>query len=1351
MRRDRGGLLPGREGGGRDSASAEKLLAYENSVSEMAATDKKKEVRANIWESPKSPSLGLNREMVVLNQGTEDEVEVWGYQKNSTKLAVTLLAVLLSGGMLGLLLYWVERYWLYCTANQSSLKDANFVLVVDRYKEKYKSFYVKEIKVVNHNQSDIILPLQYSPEYKSVNEVRYLNLKKMKYIWDEETSSFYACAGLDRNISLQKLHAYSKGLTEDESSMRRNLYGENEIKVPLHSIPVLLIKEILSPFYVFQVFSVCFWYADDYWMYASTIVLTSALGIGAALYNTRRTQRNLRDTIVSSETVNVFRPDGSVVRLMSTDLVPGDLIEVPDHGCQMHCDAVLVEGQAIMNESMLTGESVPVTKTACASDETIYANKEHEVHTLRCGTQVIQTRKFKGQTVKAVVIRTGFLTTKGDLVRSILYPPPVDFKFEKDSYKFITVLAAIAFTGMAYTLVKMVNDEESVSDIILEVFDLITIVVPPALPAAMTIGIVIAQQRLRKLGIFCISPRSINIAGTINCVCFDKTGTITEDGMDMWGIIPAKVGLESAITAEVDAGSPQFCEPRRVVSDLEVDSRMLIGMAVCHELNVISGQIMGDPLDEKIFESTSWTLELGGEEQSQVDQLVMPFVKSPMYKSKCLLQAAPHKIMHFKSDTQCMSVVCRVFQEQLEGGFTAPQCLVYCKGSPEKIGRICRPETVPADYAAVLDHYASSGYRIIGLAYKSIPANMSKTGRINKMTREEVETDLIFLGLIVLENRIKPVSSAVFKELHGANIRPVMVTGDNILTAVSVSRNCGLLPAAEKLIHVTASMENDKPSVEYRLLSDKKPDKETVADKKVDIDGGSYQFVLDGTTFDVISTYYKSDLLPLIVRRGAVFARMRPDMKQALVETLQELGYLVGMCGDGANDCGALKAANAGISLSEAEASVASPFTSKTPDISCVPRLIQESRAALVTSFGIFKYMAAYSLTQFVSVMILYEIYSNLSDAQFLFVDLFIITTLATMFGLNPSYSGPLASRPPEKSLISFRPLFSLLSQLVIVISFQLAALFFTKSQDWFVEFDYDSPCYIGTIAEVEFNNSGLLDLDKCDPAEDPVASYENYSVFSVSQFQYIILAIVFAKGAPYRKSIFHNFPIMIDIAVLCAFCIYLVLDPAPIFISGFIVGFELFLPPDSDFRFRLILLGLVGANCLVCLLWEAVVTDVIVTKVTKHKQQVYDHIEDQLEDRKDWPPLSEGSAPPRSFSAKELTAEGDVVITGQGVSNPNDAFDSLFSTPASISHSSAAIYLNPPPYTPSKDAQEINLKSSVESTPKKSFNSALSTPGSEESSASESKFVSCDSVVVDRGVENPAPEGSGTCSVGYR
>ena len=68
---------------------------------------------------------------------------------------------------------------------------------------------------------------------------------------------------------------------------------------------------------------------------------------------------------------------------------------------------------------------------------------------------------------------------------------------------------------------------------------------------------------------------------------------------------------------------------------------------------------------------------------------------------------------------------------------------------------------------------------------------------------------------------------------------------------------------------------------------------------------------------------------------------MAPNQKQELIEALQELEYSVGMCGDGANDCGALKTAHAGISLSEAEASVASPFTSKIPNISCVSMLIK--------------------------------------------------------------------------------------------------------------------------------------------------------------------------------------------------------------------------------------------------------------------------------------------------------------------------------------------------------------------------------------------------------------------------
>ena len=94
-----------------------------------------------------------------------------------------------------------------------------------------------------------------------------------------------------------------------------------------------------------------------------------------------------------------------------------------------------------------------------------------------------------------------------------------------------------------------------------------------------------------------------------------------------------------------------------------------------------------------------------------------------------------------------------------------------------------------------------------------------------------------------------------------------------------------------------------------------------------------------------------------MLAKTQVFARMSPDEKNEVVERLQAMGHTVLMCGDGANDCAALKAADVGLSLSEAEASVAAPFTSRTPDIGCALEVVREGRAALVTSFSCFKYM----------------------------------------------------------------------------------------------------------------------------------------------------------------------------------------------------------------------------------------------------------------------------------------------------------------------------------------------------------------------------------------------------------
>ncbi|CAH2226377.1 jg26252, partial [Pararge aegeria aegeria] len=136
-------------------------------------------------------------------------------------------------------------------------------------------------------------------------------------------------------------------------------------------------------------------------------------------------------------------------------------------------------------------------------------------------------------------------------------------------------------------------------DIVLKALDIITIVVPPALPAAMTVGKLYAVSRLKRARISCLNTRAVNVSGSLDCICFDKTGTLTEDGLDMWGVVAVSTAVSPPIL-----GRPQR-DPRNM-NDLH---DLKIGMACCHSLTLLNGELAGDPLDLKMFESTAWKLE----------------------------------------------------------------------------------------------------------------------------------------------------------------------------------------------------------------------------------------------------------------------------------------------------------------------------------------------------------------------------------------------------------------------------------------------------------------------------------------------------------------------------------------------------------------------------------------------------------------------------------------------------------------------------------------------------------------------------------------------------------------------
>ncbi|XP_062066034.1 polyamine-transporting ATPase 13A3 isoform X2 [Lepus europaeus] len=1142
-------------------------------------------------------------ERKTINQGQEDEMEVYGYNLSRWKLAVVSLGVICTGGFLLLLLYWMPEWRVKATCIRAAVKDCEVVLL--RTTDEFQTWFCAKIRFLSletlpfsgpksiankvSNGHAVHLTENLAEESRQEmnkhsqtpsQQIRYFTHHSVKYFWNDTIHNF--------------------------DFLKKLLYGVNEITVKVPSVFKLLIKEVLNPFYIFQLFSVILWSTDEYYYYALAIVIMSIVSIVSSLYSIRKQYVMLHDMVAAHSTVrvSVCRVNEEIEEIFSTDLVPGDVMIIPLNGTVMPCDAVLISGTCIVNESMLTGESVPVTKTNLPNPsvdikgmgDELYSPETHKRHTLFCGTTVIQTRFYTGELVKAIVVRTGFSTSKGQLVRSILYPKPTDFKLYRDAYLFLLCLVAVAGIGFIYTIINSILNEVEVGVIIIESLDIITITVPPALPAAMTAGIVYAQRRLKKIGIFCISPQRINICGQLNLVCFDKTGTLTEDGLDLWGI----QRVENA----------RFLLPEEnVCNEMLVKSQFVACMATCHSLTKIEGVLSGDPLDLKMFEAIGWILEEATEEETALHNRIMPTVVRPpkqllpectpaagnqemeLFELPAIYEIGIVRQFPFSSALQRMSVVARVLGDK--------KMDAYMKGAPEVVASLCKAETVPVDFEKVLEEYTKQGFRVIALAHRKLESKLT-WHKVQNISRDAIENNMDFMGLIIMQNKLKQETPAVLEDLHKANIRTVMVTGDNMLTAVSVARDCGMILPQDKVIIAEALPPKDGKVAKInwhcadsltQCSNSPAADSEAIPIKLVhdsleDLQLTRYHFAMNGKSFSVILEHFQ-DLVPKLMLHGTVFARMAPDQKTQLVEALQNVDYFVGMCGDGANDCGALKRAHGGISLSELEASVASPFTSKTPSISCVPNLIREGRAALMTSFCVFKFMALYSIIQYFSVTLLYSILSNLGDFQFLFIDLAIILVVVFTMSLNPAWKELVAQRPPS-GLISGALLFSVLSQIIICIGFQSLGFFWVKQQPWYeVWHPHSDAC--NTTRSLYWNSSHLDNETELDTRN--IQNYENTTVFFISSFQYLIVAIVFSKGKPFRQPCYKNYFFVVSVIMLYVFILFIMLHP----VASVDQVLQIVCVP---YQWRITMLIIVVVNALVSIMVESFFLDMVLWKV---------------------------------------------------------------------------------------------------------------------------------------------------------
>ena len=157
----------------------------------------------------------------------------------------------------------------------------------------------------------------------------------------------------------------------------------------------------------------------------------------------------------------------------------------------------------------------------------------------------------------------------------------------------------------------------------------------------------------------------------------------------------------------------------------------------------------------------------------------------------------------------------------------SPGMDVYVKGAPEAMIDICRKESLPYDYLERLSYYTHHGYRVIACATKFVPTlNFLRAQRVK---REQIESELTFLGFIVFENKLKPTTASVVATISNAHIRQVMCTGDNVLTAISVSKECGLINSARD-VYTPRFLSGDCKSESSKLIW------ENVNDERITLD-----------------------------------------------------------------------------------------------------------------------------------------------------------------------------------------------------------------------------------------------------------------------------------------------------------------------------------------------------------------------------------------------------------------------------------------------------------------------------------------------------------------------------------
>jgi Ca2+-transporting ATPase len=647
---------------------------------------------------------------------------------------------------------------------------------------------------------------------------------------------------------IEALETSREGISEEEATKRLQEYGPNELKEEKKEqwyhilfeqftsilVIVLMVSAAISGYLAWQEGEAM----TDMYVILIIVVMNGVLGF-VQEYRAEKAVEALKAMV--SPRVLVLRA-GKENSIDSKDLVPGDVVLL-EAGSRVPADCRLIEAANLeVDEAALTGESRSVGKRLTIVDSD--AGVGDQKNMVFMGTVVTNGRAV------AVVTETGMSSQFGKIagmVQSIdVEPPPLTQKMDKMGRQLIAI--SLVLTVFVFFVLWFVHDRP-LEQVFMTSVSLAVSAIPEGLPAVLTITLALGTSRMARQKAIVRRLASVETLGSTTVICSDKTGTLTKNEMTATRLHSA--GRTVDVTGSGYRPEGEFIVKGEKINPAE-DSQfeLLLRISTLNNDSHIQQQngnwlCYGDPTEGAFVVAA----EKAGLSNKELN------VKYPRVGE-----------IPFDATRKRMTTVHRTPEGRL---------VAYIKGAPEMVlerstkildgeeREITREDL--DENLNVMNKMAEDALRVLAMSYKELPDDYDTS----MLEVDEVEVDLVFVGLIGMIDPAREEVPAAIKVAQHAGIRSVMVTGDHKITAVAIAKEIGILSE----------------------MSD--------------------AAVLEGVEIEALS----DDELDEVIEDVRVCARVSPEHKMRIAQSLKRLGHIVAMTGDGVNDAPALKAADIGVAM----------------------------------------------------------------------------------------------------------------------------------------------------------------------------------------------------------------------------------------------------------------------------------------------------------------------------------------------------------------------------------------------------------------------------------------------------